>query len=273
MLTEGIVLGHHISASGIKADPAKIQVLVNLMPPTTQKEVRSFLGYAGYYRRFIENFSKIAQPLFKLLAKDIEFHWTNSCQNAFQILKEKLSVAPILRGPNWSLPFHISTDASDTAIGASLGQKENLFNYAIYFISKNLTPAELNYTVTEKEMLAVIHAVNKFRHYITGYQVFIHTDHSAIKYLMNKPITNGIITRWLLLLQEFNITIQDRPGKENQVANFLSRIHSPNDPNPVLDNFPDEHLFAITIKTPWFANIANYLSTGKFPTQFSKKQK
>eukprot|EP00253_Pinus_taeda_P016213 PITA_16213 len=122
-LTEGIVLGHHISASGIKVDPAKIQVLVNLMPPTTQKEVRSFLGYARYYRIFIENFSKIAQPLFKLLARDVEFQWTHSCQNAFQILKEKLSVAPILRGPNWSFPFHISTDASDTTIGASLGQK------------------------------------------------------------------------------------------------------------------------------------------------------
>ena len=110
-------------------------------------------------------------------------------------------------------------------------------------------------------MLAVIHAVNKFRHYITGYQVFIHTDHSTIKYLMNKPITNGRITRWLLLLQEFNITIQDRPGKKNQVADFLFYIHSPHDPNPVVDNFPDAHLFAITVKTPWFADIANYLSS------------
>ena len=91
------------------------------MPPTTQKEVRSFLGYEGYYRRFIENFSKIAQPLFKLLERDVEFQWTNSCQHAFQILKDKFSVTPILRGPNWSLPFHISTDASDTVIGASLG--------------------------------------------------------------------------------------------------------------------------------------------------------
>jgi hypothetical protein len=121
------------------------------------------------------------------------------------------------------LPFHISTDASNTAIGASLGQNENLMTYAIYFIRKNLTLAELNYTVTEKEMLAVVHVVNKFRHYIIGYEVFIHTDHSAIKYLMKKPITNGRITRWLLLMQEFKITILNRPGKENQVADFLSR--------------------------------------------------
>ena len=141
ILTEGIMLEHHISSSGIKVDPTKIQVIVNLMPPTNQKEVRSFLGYAGYYRRFIKNFSKITLPQFKLLAKDVEFQWTNHCQNAFQILKGKLLVVPILRGPNWSLPFHISTDASKTTIGASLGQQENQFNYAIYFISKSLTLA------------------------------------------------------------------------------------------------------------------------------------
>jgi hypothetical protein len=123
MLTEGVVLGHHISSSGITVDPAKIEIIVNLPKPINQKDVRSFLGYAGYYRRFIENFSKIALPLFKLLAKDIHFHWNTNCQNAFQKLKDKLSTTPILRGPNWTLPLHISTDASDTAIGESLGQK------------------------------------------------------------------------------------------------------------------------------------------------------
>ena len=123
MMTEGIVLGHHISSSGIKVDPAKIQIIVNLSKPTTQTDVRIFLGYAGYYRRFIANFSKIALPLFKLLSKDVNFNWDTDCQSAFQTLKEKLSTAPILRGPNWTLPFHISTHASDTAIGAFFGKK------------------------------------------------------------------------------------------------------------------------------------------------------
>ena len=94
--------------------------------------------------------------------------------------------------------------------------------YVIYFISKNLTLVELNYTVTQKEMLVVVHVVIKFRHYIIGYEVFIHTDHSAITYIINKPITNGRITRWLLLMWKFNIIVLDRPGKENQVENFLS---------------------------------------------------
>eukprot|EP00253_Pinus_taeda_P006977 PITA_06977 len=187
--------------------------------------------------------------------------------------REKLSTAPILRGPNWNLPFHIFTDASDTAVGASLGQKEESCTYAIYFISKNLTPAELNYTVTEKETLAIIYAVNKFRHYITGYEVFVHTDHSAIKHLMNKPITSGRVTRWLLLLQEFNITVLDRPGKENQVANFLSRLQNQGEVVPVEDSFPDEHLFSISIVNPWYADLANYLSTGRTPPHFTTKEK
>ena len=130
--------------------------------PKTQKEVRSFLGYASYYRRFIEHFSKIALPLFKLLARDTPFNWNDNCQQAFETLKEKLSTTPVLKGPNWNLPFHIFIDAPDTTVNASLGQKEESCHYAIYFISKNLTRAELNYTVNEKEMLAVIHVVNKF---------------------------------------------------------------------------------------------------------------
>ena len=122
--------------------------------------------------------------MFKSLTKDAE-----SCQNAFEILKAKLSVAPILTGPDWSIPFHISTDASDTAIGGVLNQKEGQETYAIYFISKNMTTAELNYTVTEKEFLAVVYSINKFHHCITGYEVFLHTYHSTIRFIMNKPIT------------------------------------------------------------------------------------
>ena len=142
--------------------------------------MRSFLGHAGYYHRFIKDFTKLATPLFELLVKDVNFIWEESCQKAFEDLKLKLSKTPILRGPNSTLPFHISIDASDSALRVVLGQKEEQLHYAIYFNSKNLTPAELNYTVTEKEFLAVIFAINKFHHYITGYEVFVHTDHSTI---------------------------------------------------------------------------------------------
>ena len=195
LLKKGIVLWNHVSSQQIKVDPTKIELIVGLPSPKNQKEVRKFLGYASYYQCFIENFTKLVAPMFKLLTKDSKFQWIESCQNAFEILKAKLSLAPILRGPDWSLPFHISTDASDTSIGGVLGQKERQAPYAIYFIIKNMTPTELNYTITEKDFFAVVYSINKFRHYITGYEVFVHNDHFANRFLMNKPITNSRVTR------------------------------------------------------------------------------
>jgi hypothetical protein len=132
MMSKGIVLGYFISSQGIQVDPSKIQVIKDLPTPKTKTEVRSFLGHVGYYRRFIKNFSKIASPLFVLLMKNDEFKWTNFYQEAFNTLKHQLSTAPILRGPDWTLPFHISSDASDIAIGAVLGQEEDHLPYAIY---------------------------------------------------------------------------------------------------------------------------------------------
>jgi hypothetical protein len=132
-----------------------------------------------------------------------------------------------------------------------------------------MAPAELNYIVTEREFLVVVYAINKFRHYVTCYPTFIHTDHTTIKYMMNKLITNARATRWLLLLQEFDITIVDRPGKENVVADFLSRLHINDDNLLVDDSFPDEHLFAVSAHSPWYADISNYLVAGKVHSHLS----
>eukprot|EP00253_Pinus_taeda_P035362 PITA_35362 len=260
-MIEGLILGHYISAAGIQVDPAKIQIILLIPTPTTQTEVRNFLGFSGYYRRFIEQFSHIAAPLYALIG-NFDILWKKKCERAFQDLNKLVSTAPVLQGPNWDLPFQISSNASNTAIGAVLGQEEDKKPYTIYYISKNLSPAELNYIVTEKEFLAIIHVVNKFRHYITGYPIILYIDHYAIKYLANKPIKNGRITRWLILLQEFNITIKDRPGRENLVANFLSRIPRLVDTTVVEDQFLDEHLFVVIVKTPWYANVVNYLAVG-----------
>eukprot|EP00253_Pinus_taeda_P026228 PITA_26228 len=181
---------------------------------------------------------------------------------------------PILRGPNWALPFHIHIDASNRAIGAALGQVEEKLPYAIYFVNKNLSKAEMNYTVTEKEFLAVVHSLNKFRHYITGYQTFVHTDHATIRYLMNKPDVNARIIIWLLSLQQFDLTIVDKLGKENVVADFLSRLDLPaSEEGTVDDQMPDEHLFGISVLSPWFVDIENYLLSAQFPPHLSSKEK
>lgn len=150
LMIEGIVLGHLISSKGIEVDPKKIQIIQNLTTPLTQKDVQSLLGHARYYRRFIQNFSKIASPLFTLSAKDVVFTWTLECQEAFETIKTKLVTTPVLKGPNLELPFHIHTDASNFSMGAVLGQKEDNLFYSISYSSKNFTSAEVNYTVIEK---------------------------------------------------------------------------------------------------------------------------
>ena len=132
-------------------------------------------------------------------------------------------------------------------------------------------PAELNYTVTEKEFIVVIYVINKFQHYITSYPTFVHTDHIPIRYLINNLITNARVTRWLLLLQEFDITIVDKPGKENVVADFISRLVNNSDNLLVEDSFP-KNLFAVSTYSPWYEDIANYLAIGKLSHHLSPRE-
>nr|GFB15817.1 reverse transcriptase domain-containing protein [Tanacetum cinerariifolium] len=156
MVKEGIVLGHKISKNRIEVDKAKVDVITKLPHPTTVKGVRSFLGHAGFYRRFIKDFSKISRPMTHILEKDTPFIFSEDCIKAFQTLKQKLTEAPILIAPNWDLPFELMCDASDFTIGAVLGQRYEKHFWAIHYASKTLTEAESNYTTTEKEMLAVM---------------------------------------------------------------------------------------------------------------------
>jgi hypothetical protein len=186
MVREDIVLGHKISERGIEVDRAKIEVIEQLPPPTNVKGIRSFLGHVGFYRRFIKNFSQIARPLTSLLAKDAPFIFNNECNEAFQILKKTLISAPIIQSPDWTLSFEIMCDASDFAIGAVLGQTKDKRHYAISYASKTLSRPQLNYATTEKELLAVVFAIDKFRSYLVGAKVIIYADHAALKYLLTK---------------------------------------------------------------------------------------
>ncbi|GJW51338.1 reverse transcriptase domain-containing protein [Tanacetum coccineum] len=222
---EGIVLGHKISKSGIEVDRAKVDVIAKLPHPTTVKGVRSFLGHAGFYRRFIQDFSKIARPMTHLLEKETPFVFSKDCIDAFQTLKKKLTEAPILVVPDWNLPFELMCDASDFAIGAVLGQRK----------TKHFQPI----------------------HYA------IYTDHSALKYLMNKQDAKPRLLWWVLLLQEFDITIRDKKGSENLAADHLSRLENPHKDvlknKDINEHFPLETLGALTSEsTPWFADYANF---------------
>ncbi|GJY56881.1 reverse transcriptase domain-containing protein [Tanacetum coccineum] len=159
---ERIVLGHKISKNGIEVDRAKVDVIAKLPHPTTVKGIRSFLGHAGFYRRFIQDFSKIARPMTHLLEKETPFIFSKECVDAFETLKQKLTEAPILVAPDWDLPFEIMCDASDFAVGAVLGQRKTKHFQPIHYASKTMTDAQAHYTTTEKELLAVVYAFEKF---------------------------------------------------------------------------------------------------------------
>ncbi|KAJ9565994.1 LOW QUALITY PROTEIN: hypothetical protein OSB04_001960 [Centaurea solstitialis] len=274
MVKEGIVLGHLISKRGIEVDRAKLEVIEKLPEPTTVKGIRSFLGHAGFYRRFIKDFSKISKPLCLLLQQDHAFDFNEECRVAFNILKKALVTAPVIATPDWSKPFEVMCDASDWAVGAVLGQRKEKIFHSIYYASKTLNNAQINYTTTEKELLAVVFAFEKFRSYLMGTKVTIHTDHAAIKYLISKKDAKPRLIRWILLLQEFDLEIVDRKGINNQVADHLSRLEKQDNSEPgtdICETFPDEKIFAIKqLSIPWFADIVNYLACRIIPKELNK---
>ncbi|KAL4348564.1 hypothetical protein GQ457_17G011490 [Hibiscus cannabinus] len=197
MVYEGIVLGHKISSKGMEVDKAKIEVISKLPLPTTVRGIRSFLGHAGFYRRFIEDFSKITKPLCSLLEQGRPFEFNNDCTKAFNLLKQKLVTAPIVEPPDWKLPFELMCDASDYAVGAVLGQRKGKIFHPIFFASKTLNDAQVNYATTEKEMLAVIFAFDKFRSYLIGtkWVEVIATTHNDAK-TVQQFIKKNIFTRF-----------------------------------------------------------------------------
>ncbi|XP_070020466.1 uncharacterized protein [Nicotiana sylvestris] len=257
MVEEGIVLGYKISKNageevdnleqdevplapqgqrkGCNANENPNDNIPDPPPPPPRvapRGVRSFLGHLGFYRRFIKDFSKVVNPLCKLLEKEAKFHFNDDCMKAFELLKFKLTTTPIITALDWSLSFELMCDASDVAVGAVLGQRINKVFHLVYYASNTMNDAQVNYTVTEKELLAIVFAMEK-----------------SCPYLM-----------------EFNLEIQDRKGSENQVVDHLSRFEEgmPYDGLETNDSFPDEKLLAISMtEMPWFADLANYLNASE----------
>nr|GEZ55579.1 reverse transcriptase domain-containing protein [Tanacetum cinerariifolium] len=239
MVKEGIVLGHKISKNGIEVDRAKVDVIAKLPPPTMVKGIRSILGHAGFYRRFIQDFSKIARPMTHLLEKETPFVFLKECMASFEYLKKKLTEALILVAPDWDLPFEIMCDASDFAVGAVLGQRKNKYFHPIHYASKTLPDAQTHYTTTEKELLVVVHAFKKFRSYLDLSKTIVYMDHSALR--LENPYKGDLVE------MEMN------------------------------DNFPHMSLNMIAFnddnEPPWFADISNYLVGNVLIRGMSSQQK
>ncbi|GKC42499.1 putative nucleotidyltransferase, ribonuclease H, partial [Tanacetum coccineum] len=253
MVKEGIVLGHKISGAGIEVDRAKIDVIAKLPYPTNVKGVRSFLGHAGFYRRFIKDFSMISKPMTQLLMKDAKFDFSDDCKKAFNILKEKLTTAPIIISPDWNEPFELMCDASDFAVGAVLGQRIDGKFKPIYYASKTLNNAQEHYTTTEKELLAVVFSFDKFRQYLVLSKTVVYTDHSALKYLFSKEDAKPRLIRL----------------ENPDLGTFAEE--------EITDEFPDEHLMILKAELnndePWYADYINYIVGKIIPPNWTPEKR
>ncbi|WVZ71519.1 hypothetical protein U9M48_020095 [Paspalum notatum var. saurae] len=212
-------LGHVISNGGIAVDQNKVSEVQNWKIPEDVKGIRSFLGLAGYYRRFIEGFSKIAKPMTALLEKNIKFQWTSACQKAFEELKKRLTTAPVLTFPDMHKPFSVYCDASRLGLGCVLMQEGKVIAYA----SRQLRDHEKNYPTHDLELAAVVHALKVWRHYLFGQKCDIYTGHKSLKYIFTQTELNMRQKRWLELIKDYDLEIHYHPGKANVVADALSR--------------------------------------------------
>ncbi|KAG8474920.1 hypothetical protein CXB51_031559 [Gossypium anomalum] len=214
-LREVSFLGHVVSVSGIRVDPSKISAILDWKPPRNITEVQSFLGLAGYYRRFVKGFSMITTPMTKLLQKDIKFEWSEKCQKSFDQLKMLLTKAPVLVQPESGKEFVIYSDASLHGLGCVLMQST--------YASRQLKPHEKNYPTHDLELAAIVFSLKIWRHYLLGERCHVYSDHKSLKYLMTQKDLNLRQRHWLELLKDYDLVIDYHPGKANVVADALSR--------------------------------------------------
>ena len=219
-----LLLGHVVSAKGITLNPAKIEAIKNMRYCKNVKQVQEFLGLCGYYRKFVKDFAKIAQPLNNLIKKDTKWDFNKDCMTAFETLREKLVSSPILRLPDLSKPFLLFTDASGFALGAILSQKDEKGDeYVVAYASRTLKGAEEHYGISEKECLAVIWAIKQFRIYLYGTKFDVITDHQALYWLMTIKDPTGKLARWSIYLQAYEFNIIHRRGRVHSNVDTLSR--------------------------------------------------
>jgi hypothetical protein len=212
-------LGHTISGDSISVDPSKVQEVMDWKPPTLVHQIRSILGLAGYYRRFVPDFSRIAKSMTELLKKGVKFSWNQKCNDAFHTLRDHLTTAPVLAQPDVSKPFDIYCDASGTGLGCVLMQDNRVIAYA----SRALRVHEQNYPTHDLKLAAVIHALKIWRHHLMGTNCHIYTDHKSLKYIFTQSDLNMRQRRWLELIKDYDLEVHYHPGTANVIADALNR--------------------------------------------------
>ena len=217
-------LGHVVTEDGVRTDPEKIKTVKEWPTPETSKQVRSFIGLASYYRRFVKGFTDIARPLHKLCEKNNKFRWTEECQQVFDRLKEALTTTPILAYPKIGSKFIVDSDASDLTVGAVLSQEQDGEEKVIAYMSKSMNVHERAYCITRKELLAVVTALRHYHNYLYGQEVLLRTDNAAVSWMKTLKTPTGQVARWLQELSTYNLVVVHRAGKSHANADALSRI-------------------------------------------------
>lgn len=221
-------LGYIITSDGVKCNEEKVKAIVDLPRPTSIRKIRQFIGMVGWHDAFINHYSTLLAPITDLLKNAKDPHakpkWTSEAEQAFIDIKKALINAPVLALPDYKLPFEIHTDASNVGIGAMITQQQNGINRVIAYYSAKLTPTQQRYMTTEKECLAVIMAIEKFRIYVQGIHFTVYTDHASLIWLNRFKDSNGRLVRWALRLQQYNFTLKHRKGSEMKVPDTLSRM-------------------------------------------------
>ncbi len=268
--TEVTFLGHKISQEGSQPDPKNVEAVLEMKPPTKVKEVRRFLGMAGFYRKHISNFAQIATPLTNLTKKDQPFLWTDKCQEAFDTLKRSLAQAPILARAQSNQPFILTTDASNTHVGGVLSQtQEDGSVRPLGYFSKKLNSTENRYSATDKEALAVLLSCRHFHHYLWGTSFTIFTDHQPLTSIFKRKTKSARMNRWILEMREYQYNIQYVKGKYNYMADQLSR------PVRIIQRCPTPNYLGLTLEQikiqqreeiKW-RDMIEYLEGGSIPTK------
>jgi hypothetical protein len=215
-------LGHTIFKDGISVDPSKVQEVMDWKPPKSVHQIRSFLGLAGYYHQFIPDFSRIAKPMTELLKKGVKFVWSEACEKVFHTLRQHLTSASVLVEPDNSKPFELFCDASGMGLGCVLMQEGRVITYA----SRALRPHEINYPTHDLELVAVVHTLKIWRHYLMGNCCNIFIGHKSLKYIFTQSELNMRQRRWLESIKDYDLEVHYHPGKANVVADALScKVH------------------------------------------------
>ena len=272
-------LGHLVTAEGVYPHYENVRKVREYPVPNTVKQLRSFLGLAAYYRRFVRNFSAIAKPLTELTKKETRWSWEEAQQQAFETLRRRLTEAPILAYPRFDTPFVLQTDASDYCLGAVLSQTQDGAERVISYGSRSLKPAELNYSTTEKEALSIVHFVGEYRPYLLGRKFYVETDHNPLTFLNKQQEPKGRLGRWAIALSEFEYEVRYKPGRVNNNADALSRlpdshvgtvaaILEPDGDQPdLVECISTAKIRAAQQRDEWCRAMINYLRRNELPSR------